>query len=114
MIRLSLAALLVTASASFAFAATDEELRQQIVGAWGQDDTCSTGSLSFAADGTFVFARPGFEDQSGTWSIAGGVLSGARSDGSSQPDATVAFADGKMTMAESGSAQAATFFPCPS
>jgi len=113
MIRPALTILLVAASASFAHAATDEELRQQIVGAWGQDATCSTGSLSFAADGTFTFARPGLDPQAGTWSVAGGLLSGARADGSAQPEAAISFADGKLTLAESGSGQSATFFPCP-
>ena len=114
MLRPALTILLVAASASFAQAATDDELRQQIVGAWGQDETCSTGSLSFAADGTFSFARPGLDLQTGTWSIAGGMLNGARADGSAQPEATVSFAEGRMTISEAGGAQSATFFPCPS
>ena len=114
MIRPALTILLVAASVSFAQAATDEELRQQIVGAWGQDETCSTGSLSFAADGSFAFTRPGLDTQTGTWSIAGGMLNGTRSDGSAQPEATVSFADGKMTISESGGTQSADFFPCPS
>lgn len=114
MIRPALTILLVAASASFAQAATDDELRQQIVGAWGQDESCSTGSLSFAEDGTFTFARPGLDSQSGTWSIAGGMLNGARADGSKQPEAAVTFADGKLTLAEAASEQSATFFRCPS
>ena len=114
MTRLPIAALLVAASASFAFAATDDELRQQIVGGWGQDETCSTGSLSFTEEGTFTFARPGVAEQTGTWSIAGGMLNGTRSDGGEQPPAAVSFADDKLTLAEGGDAsRSATFFRCP-
>jgi hypothetical protein len=115
MLRTTLSALALAASVSFAFAATDDELRDQIVGAWGQDATCSTGSLSFNADGTFAFAQPGADPVSGTWSIADGVLKGTRDGGSAQPDATVAFADGRMTMTETGEPpRSAVFERCPS
>jgi hypothetical protein len=59
MLRTAFFALALAVSASLASAATDDELRQQIVGAWGQDATCSTGALGFAADGTFTFSQPG-------------------------------------------------------
>jgi hypothetical protein len=114
MIRTAVAALALFASVSFALAATDDELKQQIVGAWGLDETCSTGSLTFREDGTFTFVQPGSEPSGGTWSIAGGVLSGTREGGGKQPDATIGFADGKMTMTETeGSQRAAVFLRCP-
>jgi hypothetical protein len=114
MIRTAVAALALFASVSFALAATDDELKQQIVGAWGQDETCSTGSLTFREDGTFTFVQPGSEPSGGTWSIADGVLSGTRDGGGKQPDATIAFADGNMTMTETeGSERAAVFVRCP-
>lgn len=77
--------MLFAASASLALAATDEELRALIVGAWGQDATCASGTLTFSADGTFALAR-GEDSDTGTWAISGGVLSGATSEGSSRPD----------------------------
>jgi hypothetical protein len=85
MIKAVLVASLLAASASLAFAATDEELRTLIVGAWGQDPTCQSGSLTFNADGTFALAR-GEDSDTGTWQITGGMLSGATSDGNSRPD----------------------------
>jgi hypothetical protein len=114
MIRTTVAALALFASVSFALAATDDELKQQIVGAWGQDETCSSGSLTFREDGTFTFAQPDSDPSGGTWSIANGVLSGTRDGGGQQPDATIVFADGKMTMTETeGPQQAAVFLRCP-
>ena len=85
MTRPLLAASLLAASASLAFAATDDELRAGIVGTWGQDSACTTGTLTFNADGTFALAR-GEDSDIGTWQISGGVLSGATSEGSSRPD----------------------------
>lgn len=114
MIRSATALLALAASTSFAFAATDDELRQQIIGAWGQDAACSTGWLTFDADGRFVFAQPGAEPVGGTWSITDGVLKGTRDGGGEQPDATVSFADGKMSMTETGDSQrTAVFEHCP-
>jgi len=109
MIRPVLAALLFAASAPLALAATDDELKAAIVGAWGQDSTCTSGTLTFNADGTFALAR---EDRSdtGTWTIAGGVLSGTTSDGSSRPDVkltiegdTLIFGDMDETLTRCGS-----------
>jgi hypothetical protein len=85
MIRQVLAASLLAASTSLALAATDEELKAGIVGSWGQDATCASGTLTFNADGTFALAR-GDDSDVGTWQISGGVLSGATSDGASRPD----------------------------
>jgi hypothetical protein len=85
MIRPILALLLFAASAPLALAASDDELRAAIVGAWGQDPTCTSGTLTFNADGTFALAR-GEDSDTGTWQISGGLLSGATSDGASRPD----------------------------
>ncbi|MCB1500882.1 MAG: hypothetical protein KDK07_14005 [Bauldia sp.] len=90
MFRIVAAAVLLAGSASLALAATDEELRSQIVGSWGQDASCGTGRLTFNADGTFTLARPD-RSQGGTWSIAGGMLSGTASDGSPRPDVGLSF-----------------------
>lgn len=88
MIRPILTALLLAASASLACAATDEELKAEIVGAWGQDAACTSGTLTFNGDGTFSLARDD-RAETGTWQITGGVLSGATADGSSRPDVKV-------------------------
>lgn len=114
MIRAAIAVVALTASATFALAATDDELRKDIVGAWGQDAACESGSLTFKDDGTFAFAQPGGASIGGTWSITDGVLSGSRDGGGSQPDTTVSFADGKMTMTETVEPnRTAVFQPCP-
>ncbi len=110
MIRTALAATFLAASMTFALAATDDELRDQIAGSWGQDASCSSGSLTFREDGTFGFTRPGAEPISGTWSITDGILKGTRDGGDAQPDATVSFADGTMSMTEAGDPQRTAVF----
>jgi hypothetical protein len=100
---IALAALLV-AVPSLALAATDEELRQQIVGSWGQNAACAEASLVFNADGTFAMVEAGRDPASqrgGTWSIAGGVLSGSTPEGS-MPDVTVRVEDTKLFFEEGG------------
>lgn len=111
--RTTFSALALVASVTFAHAATDDELRQQIVGAWGQDPTCSTGALSFAADGTFTFSQPGKDAQPGTWTIAGGLLTGSMA-GAASPDAKVEITDAGLTIAEVESGQTTTLLRCPS
>jgi hypothetical protein len=98
MIRTTLAAIVLAASASFAFAATDADLRDQIVGAWGQDASCGTGKLTFNADGTFALSRPD-RNETGTWQIAGGMLTGIASDGTARPEVGVSFDGEAMNFA---------------
>ena len=95
--RAAIAILAFTSSASLALAATDEELRLQIAGSWGQDLTCSTGRLTFNPDGTFALTRPD-RNEAGTWQIAGGTLTGTTSDGSARPEVTISFGDGTLAM----------------
>ncbi len=101
---LAFAALLLAVAPTLAFAATDDELRQQIVGAWGENAACADASLVFNADGTFTMVRAG-EDPAGqgagTWSIANGVLSGATPDGS-MPDVTLRIEAAKLYFEEGG------------
>jgi len=113
MLRTAFFALALAVSASLASAATDDELRQQIVGAWGQDATCSTGALGFAADGTFTFSQPGKDAQLGTWAIAGGILTGSMA-GETSPDARVDITDAGLTIAEIDGGQTTTLLRCPS
>lgn len=98
-----LAALLLAAASSLAFAATDDELRQQLVGAWGADEACADASLIFNADGTFSINESGSDaaGRSGTWSIANGVLSGATPDGA-MPDVTLRIEPPKLYFEEGG------------
>ncbi|HET7716147.1 MAG TPA: hypothetical protein VFK86_11015 [Bauldia sp.] len=99
-----LAVLLLSAAPSVAFAATDDELRQQIVGAWGTDAACTDASLVFNADGTFAMVEPGQDAASqrgGTWSIKGGILSGATPEGA-MPDVTVRIEETKLLFEEGG------------
>jgi len=90
MLRTTVAALVLAASAAVALAASDAELREAIVDSWGQDAACSTGTLTFNADGTFALARPD-RNETGTWAIAGGMLTGTTSDGSTRPEVEVSF-----------------------
>jgi hypothetical protein len=100
---LLLAALVFVSASSLAFAATDDELRQQLVGAWGADEACADASLVFNADGTFSINEGGSDapGRPGTWSIANGILSGATSDGA-MPDVTLRIELPKLYFEEGG------------
>lgn len=100
----SLAAILLASTASFATAATDDELREQIVGPWGATEACTEASLVFKADGTFAMAEAGIaeaDQRGGTWSITGGILSGSTPDGA-MPDVTVRVEGAKLYFEEGG------------
>lgn len=102
--RTVLAALILAAGATAGLAATDEELRQQIVGSWGENAACAEASLVFNADGTFAMVQAGEDPASrrgGTWSIAGGVLSGATPEGA-MPDVSVRVDGAKLFFEEGG------------
>lgn len=99
----ALAVLLFAAASSPAFAATDDELRSQIVGAWGADAACAEAALVFNADGTFSINEGGADapGRPGTWSIANGMLSGATPEGA-MPDVTLRIEDAKLYFEEGG------------
>ena len=100
MTRAALAAmaLAVAAPVPVARAATDDALRTQILGSWGMDPTCSDGSLAFAADGTLAFSGPdGKVTETGTWTIADGVLRVVDGKGEPVPDATIVFGNETVT-----------------
>ncbi len=95
------AAVLLAMAPTLALAATDDELRQQIVGGWGENAACAD-SLVFNADGTFTMLRAGADPAGqGTWSIANGILSGATPDGS-MPDVTLRIEATKLYFEEGG------------
>src|SRR5436190_18534304 len=79
MSRLFVAFLALAFSSVLAAAATDDELKQQIVGKWSQQASCGGDVLTFNADGTVVHHRQGAaaaDDESGTYQIVGGMLKG--------------------------------------
>ncbi len=109
MIRTVVATLALAASASLALAATDEELRQQILGSWGQDADCADGALTFGADGTYTIVRTDDDPESGTWSIAGGVITAT-----DQRDSTVTIEGDKLMLGDpAGGPRNETFNRCP-
>lgn len=109
MMRISIAAFSLAASASLALAATDDELRQQILGAWGQDAQCARGALTFNADGTYSIVMPGDDPETGTWTISNGVLTG-----SGQPASTVTIDGDSLALGDpDGSARVERFTRCP-
>jgi Lipocalin-like domain len=114
MIRMTVTALALAASASLALAATDDELKQQIVGSWGQDVQCAQGALTFSADGTFNLVRPGDDTESGTWEITDGILTGTSSDGGAQPASSVTIEEDTLALgAPDGDGRVETFNRCP-
>ena len=109
MLKTSLAAIALATCATIAFAATDDELNQQIVGPWGQDAACAEGALTFNADGTYTIVRPDDEPESGTWSITDGVITAT-----DQPVSTVTIEGETLTMGDpKGGPRKETFFRCP-
>ncbi len=109
MLRMTVAAFALAASAAMALAATDDELKQQIVGPWGPDETCAEGALTFNADGTYAIVRPDDDPETGTWSISDGVITA-----SDQPVSTVTIEGNKLVMGDpKGGPRKETFIRCP-
>lgn len=112
--RIALAALALAASTTFALAATDDELRQQILGQWGADAACAEGQVTFNADGSLAVSQPRGYEATGTWSIDAGVFRSVIGD-RAQPDAALVIADGLMTLTAVDPDQPKTqdFHRCP-
>lgn len=109
MIKATATALVLGASVSFALAASDDELRQQILGSWGQDAACAQGALTFNADGTYSVVMTGDDPETGTWAISGGILTG-----SDQPSAKVAIDGDSLALSDpDGGTRVERFNRCP-
>jgi hypothetical protein len=84
MIVRTLALALLVAGSAAAFAATDDELKTQIVGKWGDSAACPTGAaITFNADGTFISGGGtgnAADDRNGNYQITGGKLTGKAGD----------------------------------
>lgn len=107
--RTVVTALGLVAVSSLALAATDDALKKQIVGAWGQDPVCAEGSLTFAADGTFTIVLADDDPENGTWSIADGVLTGT-----GQPASSVTIEGDTLSLGDpEGGGRVETFNRCP-
>jgi hypothetical protein len=108
----SLALALLLAGTAAASAATDDELRSQLVGRWGETAECAGSVLTFNADGTFVSSGGGDAsgDRSGSFQITGGKLMGKAGD-TTMPEVTVSFdADKLLLQGDSGDPD--TLFKC--
>jgi hypothetical protein len=110
--KIAIAAALLATLSTPALAATDDELKQAIVGSWGDEATCRQGRLVFNADGTFTSgsAEDPAEIQKGTYTIAGGRLEGSV-DGTPMPEMTLTIEDGAIYMTEEGHPKD-RLFPC--
>lgn len=78
-----LALALLIAVPALAHAATDDELKKQLVGRWGETAACTDSVLDFKEDGSFTMQSGGDDpdsDMSGTYEIKNGVLSGKAED----------------------------------
>jgi len=113
MLRSALTVLLLAGPTVAALAATDAELKQQIIGAWGQDPNCAAGALTFVDDGTFTIERTGADSQAGRWDIVGGILTGTASDGGKQPDATVRIDGDSLYLGAPEGSRVETLNRCP-
>jgi hypothetical protein len=99
-----LALILLIAGSAFASAATDDELRQQIVGSWADMAVCGEAALIFNADGTFELARDGeapADQTAGTYKVVNGILSGETSQGP-MPELAVRLDGGQLVFERDG------------
>lgn len=73
---------LMAAAALPAFAATDDELRAAIVGAWGNTEECNASILTFREDGRFQLrdVSIGVEEPIGNYTITNGRMYGQTGD----------------------------------
>jgi uncharacterized protein (TIGR03066 family) len=103
-----LALALLIAVPAVAHAATDADLKKQLLGRWGETAACTESVLTFKDDGSFTM-QSGSEDpdsdMAGTYEIKNGVLTG-RAEDRDMPAVTLRFegtdkvyleADGKTT-----------------
>ena len=86
-----------------ALAATDDELKQVLIGTWGDQEDCLSGVLVFNADGSFS-SRNGSDPtdrQDGTYTIKDGKLNGTASD-HEMPEVTLIYEDGNLFFQREG------------
>ena len=78
-----LALALLIAAPAVAHAATDDELKKQIVGRWGETAACTDSVLIFKEDGTFSSDNNDDDpdnDMNGTYEIKDGKMTGKAED----------------------------------
>ncbi len=115
MTRIAFAALVLAASTTFALAASDDDLRQQIIGTWGPDAACAGGQVIFSADGNYAVSQPSGFEANGTWTIGDGVLRTVINGGKAQPDATMSIENDVLTLSgeDRGRPLTQQFYRCP-
>jgi hypothetical protein len=96
MVIRSLALAFLLAGTLAASAATDDELRSQIVGKWSEAAASTDSVLTFNSYGTFAS-----DGRNGTYQIASGKLTGKAGD-QTMPDVMVSFDGDKMMLQNDG------------
>lgn len=103
---------LLMALAGPAFAATDDELKTALVGAWSDVEGCTGARLVFKADGTFTTkSGPTEEERNGTYAVQDGKLTGKGSDGSEMPVVALTY-DGTSISFQGDGGATNKLFPC--
>ncbi len=101
--RAGLSALAFLFVATAAHAATDDELRQKIVGTWGKSAACAKGQLAFTVDGNFSSRdADGTSKLEGTYDITDGMLNG-KVGGDAMPEMAVSFDTETLVLLAMGS-----------
>lgn len=105
---------IATALSAPALASTDDELKQALIGTWGDSEDCKDGILVFNSDGTFTSgsASEPADVQKGTYTLIGGKLNG-EAGGTTMPEVTVTVESGKLTFNGSEPDQKQELVPCP-
>lgn len=109
---LSLAFLI--AGSALAHAATDDELRKQIVGRWGETAACEGSVLVFNEDGSFLsdnLDNDPDNDMKGTYAIKDGVLTGSAED-RDMPEVSIRFEGTDKLFFEAGGKSTDTLIRC--
>ncbi len=110
MLKPALAALALAASTTLALAATDDELREELVaGPWGKDAECAEGSFTFKPNGTFTVVMADDRPEKGYWSLTDGVMTAT-----DMPTSTVSISGDTLSLGDpSGGTRVEQFARCP-
>ena len=93
---------LLCAATTAASAATDDEIRQKIVGVWGESPACAQGRLAFNADSSFSSRNTdAASNVEGTYDITSGKLNG-KVGAEAMPEMIVAFDNETLLLASGG------------
>jgi uncharacterized protein (TIGR03066 family) len=109
-----LALALLIAAPALAHAATDDDLKKQLIGRWGETAACTDSVLTFKEDGSFTMQSGDDDpdsDMAGTYQIKNGVMTGQAED-RDMPAVTLRFEGTDKVFLESDGKTTDTLIRC--